>query len=238
MCSFFRSLWDVNIWLSASHQPLVCLSLLTSSVLLLSGFVLLSFAPPSFQASRTVSSVFPSQPFHGLHTTGSSFLYHAITPIAPSPGPVHERGCHLLLTGWDGVVLCGLVGATVFVSHWQSQGCGEKVSFFFSAHTERTASGMWGDILWILNSANVNSLSAGWLTPPLMSVLQADSDADISGWVSFTGPFSPQNFILLTRKTWRAISESDMHKGKHGGRSSAHRLRGCLHLLFWFMFVR
>ncbi len=49
------------------------------------------------------------------------------------------------LISWFG----GSTRDTLFVSHLQSQGCVWTSDCFFSAHTERKASGPWGDILWI-----------------------------------------------------------------------------------------
>ncbi len=52
--------------------------------------------------------------------------------------------CRYLTTWVD-----GSTWATLFVSCLQSQGCVWTPDCFFSAHTERKASGPWGDILWI-----------------------------------------------------------------------------------------
>ncbi len=43
----------------------------------------------------------------------------------------------------------GSTRTTLFVSRLQSQGCVWTPDRFFSAHTERKASGPWGDIHWI-----------------------------------------------------------------------------------------
>lgn len=67
-----------------------------------------------------------------------SFTSSIIQSLFPCHGYKHST-----------IVLCGSVWAILFVSQLHSQGCVWTTDFFFSAHTEQSVSGLWGEIHWI-----------------------------------------------------------------------------------------
>lgn len=87
----------------------------------------------------------------GLWTTSLLLPLHPFPclPTSPSLCPVYEHERHASCCFMAGVVLCGLVRATFFVSHLKNPGLCVNTRFFFSTHTEQTASRPWGDICWI-----------------------------------------------------------------------------------------
>lgn len=62
-------------------------------------------------------------------------------------------------------------GRSLFVCFpFTEPGLCTKNRFSFSARTERTSSGPWGDIPWMSNSADINNLSPKWFSPLLNKV--------------------------------------------------------------------